>query len=256
MAIVPVLIVAAFLMFLGTRLVRSGLRSEGAELWLGAFFVSASTALPLRLAIAMGLEVGVNPAPLNLIAQAVLYLGVLGFAAFVWKTFRPEGLAGRLGFGLVAALFSTNLLIMRVSGAYTSQAHPFHIVLSASLTTVFAWAFLETLLYHARMRKRADLGLADPVVTNRFFLFTIWTGALTVLPIVVTFVRTYQLMNGLDAPTSGAPSLAVQPGSEWTLRAVRLAVVALGPAVVTGMWLGFFPPARYTRWLRARAVAR
>jgi hypothetical protein len=256
MALVPVLMVSGFLVLIGLRLVRSGVRSDGAEFWLGAFFVAAASTLPLRLAIAMGVDVGVDPIFLNFVAQGVLYLGVLSFAAFTWKTFRPHGAVGRAGFSLVAILFVSNLVLMRTTGAYRDQAHAFHMVLSASLTVAFAWSFFETRIYHARMKRRAQLGLADPVVTNRFFLFSVWTGSMMIIPLAVTAIRVFNHVAGMEPALPEANGLEVRPGAEWSLAAIRALVSLFGPAMIVGLWLSFFPPARYLDWIRTRSGRR
>jgi hypothetical protein len=73
----------------------------------------------------------------------------------------------------------------------------------------FAWGFAESLRYHRLMKRRLEMNLANSVVANRFALFSIWRGALCVMPLV---------------------------------RATALA----GSAVCfAALWLSFFPPHAY-----------
>ncbi len=52
-----------------------------------------------------------------------------------------------------------------------------------------AWACYESLRYYRSMHRRQTLGLADPIVANRFLLWSIWTGAVTFLPLVALTIR-------------------------------------------------------------------
>jgi len=254
MAILPVLGLATVLVYLGQRLVRSGIGVRGAEVWLGSFFLVVAAGLVVRFALAMGLDIGVDPATANIAAQAAIQVGTCAFAAFVWQTFRPAECWARRLWLAVCALFTINFVLFYVLGAHRSQSHPFQMVLSASLGLVFAWGFVESLLYYRRMRLRWTLGLADPMITNRFLLFSAWTGACMLLPFVVTIVRAISFVQG--AGDGAGESLAVRPESAWTLQVIRLAVVVLGPILAGGTWLCFFPTRRYGRWIEARAQRR
>jgi hypothetical protein len=255
-AILPIALFSAFTVFLGLRLTRRGMSSEGAELWLGLFFLFCGIAIVPRFALAMGADPGVDPRIVNLVAQAILHSGACCFAAFVWRTFRPGVGWARTLFGVIAVVYLVNIILFKVTGAYAIQSHPFHLVLSTCLASVFAWGFVETLLFYALMRKRALIGLGDPVVMNRFLLFTFWTGGLTFLPLVVTAVRVVSMWSsgqGFEVrPESG---LTIQADSAWTLQVIRLSVLSVGSGVIASLWLAFFPPARYMRWVTDRANA-
>lgn len=240
---------ASAILALGARLVRSGLRSRGVELWLGLFFVAGALSMPVRFALTSGAPVAFDPALANLACQAVLHLGVCCLAGFVWRTFRPGRAAGRTLFVLVVALLSCNLMVFAATGAHARQGTPVHVLQSATLSLVFGWAFVESALYHERMRRQVALELADPVVANRFLLWMLWTGGLTVLPVVVTIVRVVALEG--DAGVGGA--LGSNPS--WTLSAVRTTVIAVLPGVCLALWLSFFPPPGYRSWIRSRHSA-
>ncbi len=250
MVVLPVALIAAFLGFLGLRLVQSGLRARGAELWLGLFFAGAAGAMFLRFCLALGFDLVDDPAAANLLAQAVMHASVCCFAAFVWQTFRRDQGWGRGLFLAIVAVYVTNTALFWWTGAYASQPHPFHAVLSGCLSLVFAWSFAESLAYFRAMRRRVRVGLADAVVANRFLLFSVWTAGMTLMPIAITAIRIVRLAT-LDGPAAGDASVVVPDEAAWTLRAIRLCVVAIGIPTIAGIWLAFFPPAAYTRRVAA-----
>jgi len=115
------------------------------------------------------------------------------------------------------------------------------IILTRSFSLL--WLFLESAAYAQRMRRRARLGLGDPIVANRFTLWSIWTGALACIPL---FVLTLRVLGVLVEPVPGEPL----PGS---VRAILLVLGSAGAAALGAGWLAFFPPASYQRWVAARA---
>ncbi len=98
----------------------------------------------------------------------------------------------------------------------------------------YAWACYESLRYHAQLRRRLKLGLADPAVTHRVFLWAIGSGATTVISLFYVWLR----LMGLRAFPP-----AVQ---------VFLYLVSLATAIA--IWLAFFPPAAYQRRFQRESV--
>jgi hypothetical protein len=108
----------------------------------------------------------------------------------------------------------------------------------------YLWVFAESLAYHRRMRRRLRVGLVDPVTTNRFLLFAIWTGgvvAITLLGLLGAALA--QLEGGLP----GGQELFSDPAILALTRAVTL-------PVAISIWLAFFPPSRYCAWLERRSA--
>jgi hypothetical protein len=95
-----------------------------------------------------------------------------------------------------------------------------------------AWLAIETFLERRRRLRRAALGLADPIVVNRFGLLCAATSALT-LACFVTLAQSF-VTDGLLAACLGARGV--------------LSVIA-----GVGVWLSFAPPRRYLAWVGARA---
>jgi hypothetical protein len=94
---------------------------------------------------------------------------------------------------------------------------------------------VESLRYHALLRRRMALGLADPVVTNRFFVWGVGSGATCILVLILTglYLQGHTLMTN-----SPAASVVV------TLCGIAYTVVPV---------LTFAPPTAYLRFVERRA---
>jgi hypothetical protein len=99
----------------------------------------------------------------------------------------------------------------------------------------YAWSAVESLRYFGLMRRRAKLGLADPVATNRFLLWGL-SGAVMVVGAGVNLVAS------IATPLSVMHPLAL------------LVTSVCGFTNSAALVLAFMPPARYRGWLRARAA--
>jgi hypothetical protein len=98
----------------------------------------------------------------------------------------------------------------------------------------FAWGTYEGLRAYKMARRRLTLGLADPVVVNRFFLFGCWFGLMGMMPITFALSRWLASRNGLEGALELPPKL-----------------VAIGMTVA--LVLTFFPPRKYLDWVRSSA---
>jgi hypothetical protein len=100
----------------------------------------------------------------------------------------------------------------------------------------YTWSAVESLRYWLLMRRRAGLGLADPVATNRFFLWGVAGSAMVI--------------------GAGANLLASIVTPLAVLHPVALLVTSVcGFVNTSALVLTFLPPASYTRWVRARHAA-
>jgi hypothetical protein len=100
----------------------------------------------------------------------------------------------------------------------------------------FGWVSLESLRYYLLMRKRRALGLADPVVTNRFFVWGAGEGvaSLVVLALLV--------------------AVMTRPGIASTDPVVSWLVTLAGLVNALVWWLAFTPPKSYLRWVSGGAA--
>jgi hypothetical protein len=102
-------------------------------------------------------------------------------------------------------------------------------------TGAFAWASWEALRYSRMLRRRAPLGLADPVVVNRISLWGVASGLIGFL----------FLLNPVAKAIAG-----VAPEN---LRLLLLQSL-VGVVVAVCVALAFFPPRAYLRWIGDRAT--
>lgn len=240
-------------------------------LGFGAFFVS-SLAIGLRLVwlahrnrglpeLLIGLGIlGIGPAGFALTVFAMLFgegrpaltvavlaasqLAIAGGAVsaylFNWTVFRPDAAWARALVAAAAAVFAIAFFARLATGGYVlpmrldlwTQLSSFNVI------ACLLWGSAESLRYHGLMRRRARLGLADPVLTNRFLLWGLGIGSAGVGSLVGNVVMMVRgtVMQELDGLT------------------LSNSLFGLASAVL--MWIAFLPPASYRRWLEGRARAR
>jgi hypothetical protein len=229
----------------GIRLVRLARRTQGfPERMLGISCLAG----PGLVAPCM-VVVHAVPEP-EWLVRAAAALGQLGYATFcsvmvlfTWQCFRPDE-------GWARWLARASIVVV-VFGAGAGIARAFGLAAAAELKDMNHWAFrligleslvghvwtgLEAFSYYGRMRKRGALGLADPVVTNRFLLWGVVALCAILasgVPLVVGFL--------------GGDSFNHVP-----TRLVGAAATLVGSAALQ---FAFLPPQSYVRWLQSRAAA-
>ena len=175
-------------------------------------------------------------------ASVALALGWSSVFLFTWQVFRPgEGwgrwlaglgisieLAAGLG-GVVRAVGLAEPLELRTGSASGT-------VLLLGAQAVYVWTALESFRYRALLRRRLRLGLADPLVAERFGLWG-WTG-------VCGF--------GGIAPAV----LAQLSGGDPNSLTSHLVVAVCGLLSSVALYVAFLPPAPYVRFVRAQAPSQ
>ena len=86
------------------------------------------------------------------------------------------------------------------------------------------------------------MGLAEPVVANRFGLWCIWTGGLTWCLGFVLLTRI--LARAFEVGIERLPE---------AFQAAQITILASIVVSMTAIWLSFFPPSRYLDWIERRA---
>lgn len=198
--------------------------------------------------VGFGLMVGASiAAPTNPgLQQGLLWVGALAVASgalakyvFNWRVYYP----GRPAVGFIVAgaglvLFGSTIY-SGLTGGLVSQGQmaPLALARSALQIGCLLWGAAESFRYWSKMRRRLALGLADPVVTNRFLMWAIGAFAAGFGTAVGT---TVQLVTGKASFEVG-----------WVMASSSLhglvAAIAIG--------LAFIPPAAYRRWVTARFEA-
>ena len=164
---------------------------------------------------------------------------IIFFSYWVFRRGSPFALAF---FALVcAALAGSVAYISAVNFAGDDIAQikramrPGTLTMMCATMAAFAWSGVESLRYRAASRRQLALGLADPVVVNRFLLWGLagLTGSALMGVIVVCILADMTIMR--------------EP--------LPLAVIACSGMVASATWyLTFLAPPRYLAFVRARAA--
>jgi hypothetical protein len=232
------LAVPVVMSLLSLRLFRLAARSRALpEVLVGVYFMIVPVGI--SLSIRVDRFAPEHAAAVRAVAAALFTSGGIALLLFAWSVFRPaENWARGLAWGgsLVLGMIWAGAL---AAGAYRSEVSLF--LLLPTYASYF-WVFVESIRYYGLLRRRRSLGLADPVVANRFLLFAIWTGAvftITVLGVVGSFA---QLVNGTFHDGGGL-------GDPIILGITRVLAVPIAASI----WLTFLAPERYHAWLRRRS---
>lgn len=234
-------VVGALLVVLGLR-VHLHARREGAlpDYMVALFFICLGAgSIPALLGGGASLIPMEHDQAARALGHGTLSVGFGALALFVWKCFgQSTGWRRSLALTawcLLAALFVAQGLIDGFGDGMVIR------VTAIVRGSVLAWAFAESLHYRGQLRRRLSLGIADPVVMNRFTLWCLWTGSLLASNLVIVALR--WLVADIDAASS------------VLLLGVRLLVIVLALTASCSLFLAFFPPPRYAAMLRGRAVA-
>lgn len=159
---------------------------------------------------------------------------------FNWRVYHPQSGLLRAFVGAACALLAVCLVWEWQATGFRTLVRPgpsYFLRISLQVGCLL-WGSCEALNYWGRMRRRLRLGLADPVVANRFFLWGFGAGAAGVGSAVGGLVQWWTDLPPVELP--------------W----VMLSSSLHGLAAAVAMWLAFVPNAWYTRMIRARAERR
>jgi hypothetical protein len=157
--------------------------------------------------------------------------GAFATAIFNWRVFRPDASWLRPVVGIVAALFVSAFIWESITTGFadsTAFNSGFHLY-SVLSTAILLWGAAESLRYFAMMRRRAKLGLADPLVTNRFLLWGLGIGAA-----------------GLGSAIS-ITACAITGQHMLAISWVTISNSLHGFTAAALMWVAFIPPGFYRR---------
>ncbi len=173
-------------------------------------------------------------------AQLAIAAGAVSAYVFSWTVFRRDSALVRSVVVVAAVAFAATFIARFATGSYTL---PMRLDLWTQLSSVnvivcLLWGAFESLRYYGLMRRRVRLGLADPVVANRFLLWGLGIGSAGLGSLIGNgvMIATGTVMGELDGLT------------------LSNSLFGLASAVL--MWIAFLPPAAYRRWIETRASAR
>jgi hypothetical protein len=227
------------------------------ELSLAIYFLaSAFLATPPQVVVYGGMGdprlAVAEPLARGLLAFAVLCMAIGAAAAYVftWKTFRPERTFAKVIVVAGCTCLAVGYAVEAIFEGFAPVmfAGPGHWIGWAGRTAAMLGITFESLRYWWMQRRRLRLGLADPVVTNRFLLWGVW-GACATLNFVADLATRagYWLVFGTIEPVPEYLAVTVVPSI----------AVAMGLGIVSAvtLFLTFFPLPAYLRWVEARAAA-
>src|SRR5512134_1720103 len=164
---------------IGVRLLRLARRTGGLpELTLGLGECLLAGAVPpffVIVQVASQAEALVRAA--SFAGHLAYTLGCAVMILFTWRVFRPDaGWARALALAMIAALgvggvlgMARPFLVPDAAALREPQTVAFLLMEWVSVAG-FLWTAAEAFHHHGRLRRRAALGLADPVVVNRMLL--------------------------------------------------------------------------------------
>jgi hypothetical protein len=246
-------LIAALVALPGVRLHALARKTrELPETLLAAFFLAMGAGILLRL-LGVGSEGGSAGTGLALTLTLLGHVTItIGLVAVLWFTrivFRPTNPGALwLTISISAVLIATCGALFAPGAAHENSSAVFHA--NASRLLPFIWLFVESVGQYGRMRRRDRLGIGDPIVTNRFLLWSVWTGVLAALPMVVIGFRI-----AVRVTTQGLEGAELEAATEQALGHVRIVLLFASLGIVASVWGSFFPSERYLQWVRARAEA-
>ena len=156
--------------------------------------------------------------------------------------FRPNSNLAKWGVrtGTSAIAIASVILLWSLSRAEVGSRYSISTQISlVSLTTIFliamSWIAIESLYYRSLLLRRSALGLADPVLVNRFGLWGSGCAGASLSSI------------GTIACVAAGLNIASHP--------IPLLNTAIAGTWIAGAWyLSMLAPESYLRWVRERAA--
>ncbi len=226
---------------IGWRLVRVARHTGGSsEAILGRAFIAIfGLTYPLIIVSRLpGMPTTLLGKVLFGLALLPVVFGLGSFYVFTRRVFRPHSAWAR-AFLWLASLAALGVLagsLLTIHGAPDREAliaatRPWALAILLLAAVPFVWTAAESLAWYARMRRRAIVGLADPLTTNRFLLWGL----------------------AAIAAVSQVAVMAAFRVAGWAVMDALPMTVSCGTTLLTlGLWyLAFIPPAWYRRRLGA-----
>jgi hypothetical protein len=171
-------------------------------------------------------------------------IGVVCWLRFNVSVFRPDSAWAKwLAIVMTAVLFS-GWTYHIFSGGLATLAPSMGFWISVSVIGTYPiWTACEAFRYWGLMRRRMALGLAEPMLVDRFRVWGIGSVAATAAIWTVNLPSFLGLEHGTPAADDAAA-------------VARLLTGCFGLITVGAYWLTFFPPEFYRRWIEGRGAVR
>jgi hypothetical protein len=231
-AYIAQLLAALLFLTAGARLMRLSLRTgEAPERLLGLYFALTGLAylgwvLPLIVALGPVAEKA------DFGAWIVYSIGVVPYLIFIRTVFRPESRWPHwIVIGCVVALALSATVLTLSGDRYPGLDDPFFWIQWLGYTVPCVWMTFEAVRCRRHMVRRARIGLADPIIMNRYLLLALFGG-----------FQVLACLSDILLAIDMAAHQAVSAAADLFLGGSELAGIA-------ALWLAFFPPDAYLDWV-------
>jgi len=223
----------------GVRLARLGLRTGERAEWLLAGVFIANAASYLLYMIPIAVDSGFYWDALNFAGRVAYLPAPVLLACFTRDVFRSESAWAAWAPWVVAVMLGVGVGVSALGGDWEGYSidNPWFWPEWIGYTIPFCWAGAEALAEYRRARRRVQLGLCEPIVCHRLLLWSLFAAfqvgvSLVILPQYATFEQEGVFTTLWDRLTGGLEILSVAT-----------------------IWLTFFEPALYRRWIERAALA-
>jgi hypothetical protein len=163
--------------------------------------------------------------------------GTLCFYLFVWYVFRRHSLIAKACLGVVVLAFAVSLAHDTLLKGVTfgpPPGSPTMLAGAAARAAVFPWMASEAFAAYFAFRRRARVGLGNPLVANRLLLWGL--SAVVMFAISASANALYLTAKGIVDATHKQNQAGPLYGALALLSSLAL-------------WLAFFPPKTYSNWI-------
>jgi hypothetical protein len=161
-------------------------------------------------------------------------LCALTIAIFTWRVFRAEVRLAKASVWAIGALLVVGLAVSAIErdweGAYPLTYKGFWFEWVGGIVP-FIWLAVESLRTYSRSRRQLRIGLADPLVTNRFLL-----------------IGLYGLLATITYPTYLWMYIIYERYGTWS-ESINTCVGIIELISLAALWISFSAPGFYRRWI-------
>jgi len=172
----------------------------------------------------------------NIAVNWIFVFGVIPFLLFIRRVFRPKpAWAGTLVWSCGLLLLAGAIGATLEGGLEEVIENPWFLVEWLGYAIPAIWICCEATLAYRGAIKRAQIGLCEPEVVNRYLILA-WFGCF----------QTLACLAGLYWAYDNGDNHTISVFADALLGGVEIASVG-------ALWLAFFPPVAYRNWIRGFA---
>jgi len=226
------LLAGSFYLVASQRLLRLSWRTgERPELWLGICFAGTGQWFVIyNLPYFFGLAE--LPTRIENWVEWTYAIGVIPYLLFIRAVFRPKSSWATALTGVAALFLLAGAGLAGLHGRFLNDVDaPSYVLEWIGYTIPCVWMYVESHMSHASAQRRVHMGLCSPIVANRYLLFAGFSFCQSVA-CLIDFLWAWG--RGVAGPDS-AYLLGLLAATEFSS--------------VVFLWLAFFPPRSYRRWI-------